>query len=343
MTNLKTQISGRAGIITLDRPKALNALTHDMCLAITAALDEWREHPGVDLVILEGAGERAFCAGGDIAEIYRQGLEGDFEPGRQFWRDEYVMNAALAEYPKPIISFMHGFVMGGGVGLAGHVRHRVVGESAQIAMPECGIGFVPDVGGTLLLARAPGRLGEHLGLTSTRMGPGDAIYAGFADLHVPEADWPLLKERLAETGETSALGEASAPTAPGPLAEAAPLIDQIYATRELPDILAAAKASDTPAGETAHKALSRNSALSMAMTLKLIAAMRAPGTDIRSALRQEYRVAHRIAQQGDFLEGVRAQIIDKDRNPQWQRNIDTLDPAEVDALLAPLGEDELAL
>ena len=205
MTDIETRIEGRAGRITLTRPAALNALDHGMCLAAEAALDAWAGDPAVALVLIDGAGDRAFCAGGDIAEIHRQGLAGDYDSGRAFWRDEYRLNAKIAGYPKPVVSFLHGFVMGGGVGLGGHCSHRVVCESTRIAMPECGIGFVPDVGGSLLLARAPGRLGDYLALTADRMGPGDALHAGFADLFVPAQDWPALKDRLAATGATASI------------------------------------------------------------------------------------------------------------------------------------------
>ena len=176
---------GSAGRITLNRPEALNALTYDMCLAIEKALDEWREEPGVRLAIIEGEGERAFCSGGDIAEMYKAGTAGDYEYGRRFWRDEYRLNAKIAEWPKPVVSFLQGYTMGGGVGVGCHGSHRVVCESSRIAMPECGIGLVPDVGGSLILARAPGRLGEYLATTAARMGPADAIAAGFADMFVP--------------------------------------------------------------------------------------------------------------------------------------------------------------
>ena len=159
MSDLSIRRDGRAGRITLTREKALNALSHEMALEIEKALLAWRDDPEVALVLIDAEGEKAFCAGGDIREMYETGRAGDFDYGRRFWRDEYRMNALLAEYPKPIVSFLHGFVMGGGVGVGCHVSTRVVGESARIAMPECGIGLVPDVGGSLLLARAPGRLG----------------------------------------------------------------------------------------------------------------------------------------------------------------------------------------
>ncbi|MGR3378788.1 enoyl-CoA hydratase/isomerase family protein [Salipiger abyssi] len=343
MTDIRTDIEGRAGRITLTRPKALNALDHEMCLAIEAALDAWRDDPQVALVMIDAEGERAFCAGGDIAAVYRAGLAGDYEAGRAFWRDEYRMNAKLAEYPKPVISFLHGFVMGGGVGLGGHCSHRVVGESAQIAMPECGIGFVPDVGGSLLLARAPGGLGAYLGLTAARMGPGDALHAGFADCFIPESRWPALKQTLAETGDMAAL-DAAADTPPAsPLAAAQPEIDTLFAAGPLVEIAARLEQAEGEIAAPARKAVARNSPLSMALTLEMLARLRAQDSDIRSALRQEYRVSHRAAEMGDFLEGVRAQIIDKDRNPRWRYGLEEITPDLIAGILAPLGADELAL
>ena len=181
MDDLIIRTDRRAGRITFNRPQALNALSHDMALAIHAALNDWRDNPQVDLVIIDAVGDKAFCAGGDIAAVYHAGRAGDHAVGAQFFFDEYRMNAAIAEYPKPIVAFMQGFVMGGGVGVGGHASHRIVGDTTQIAMPESGIGLIPDVGGTYLLSRAPGRLGEYIGLTASRMGPGDAIHAGFAD------------------------------------------------------------------------------------------------------------------------------------------------------------------
>ncbi|WP_417741385.1 enoyl-CoA hydratase/isomerase family protein [Salipiger sp.] len=343
MSDTHIRSNGRAGHITLTRPKALNALSYDMCMEIEAALDAWRDDDTVTLVILDAEGEKAFCAGGDIAEIYRAGLKGEFDTGRTFWRDEYRMNAKLSEYPKPIVSFLHGFVMGGGVGLGGHVSHRVIGDSAQIAMPECGIGFVPDVGGSLLLSRAPGRLGAYLGLTAARMGPGDALHAGFADFYIPEARWEALKSALADTGTVAALEAEAQATPESPLADAQDEIDRLFASDSLPEIKAALDGADGEIAERAAKAVGRNAPLSMALTLTMLARLRSGEDGIRSALKQEYRVSHRIVEQGEFLEGVRAQIIDKDRNPQWRFSIDEVTEDRVAALLAPLGEEELAL
>lgn len=343
MTDIETRIEGRAGRITLTRPAALNALDHGMCLAAEAALDAWAGDPAVALVLIDGAGDRAFCAGGDIAEIHRQGLAGDYDSGRAFWRDEYRLNAKIAGYPKPVVSFLHGFVMGGGVGLGGHCSHRVVCESTRIAMPECGIGFVPDVGGSLLLARAPGRLGDYLALTADRMGPGDALHAGFADLFVPAQDWPALKDRLAATGATAALDEAARPAPDSPLAADAAEIDALFAAPDLAGITAALAAAGSPRAASARAAVARNAPLSMAVTLEMLARLRAGGGGIDAALRQEYRVAHRIMQEGEFLEGVRAQIVDKDRNPRWRLPPEAVTADVVNHMLAPLGAAELAL
>ncbi|MDP3860189.1 MAG: enoyl-CoA hydratase/isomerase family protein, partial [Phaeovulum sp.] len=193
MSDIVTRIEGRAGRITFARPAALNALSHPMALAIEAALDAWRHEPAVALVLIDAEGERAFCAGGDIAAMYHACKAGEFATSRAFWRDEYRMNAKIAEYPKPVVAFMQGFVMGGGVGVGGHARLRIVGETTQMAMPESGIGLIPDVGGSLLLSRAPGRLGEYLGLTGARMRAADAILAGFADIFLPEEGWEEMK------------------------------------------------------------------------------------------------------------------------------------------------------
>ncbi len=205
MADIDIRIEGCAGRITLNRPKALNALTYDMAMAIHAALRDWAGDDAVRLIVIDAAGDKAFCAGGDIADLYRTGTEGDFAYGRKFWADEYRMNAALFEFPKPVVSLMQGFTMGGGVGVGCHGSHRIVGDSSQIAMPECGIGLVPDVGGSMILARAPGRLGEYLGTTAARLGAADAILAGFADTYIPEGDWPALIAELCRTGDVAAV------------------------------------------------------------------------------------------------------------------------------------------
>ncbi|WP_116598541.1 enoyl-CoA hydratase/isomerase family protein [Primorskyibacter marinus] len=332
---------GRAGRITLTRPKALNALTYDMCLNIAKALEDWRGDPNVDLLILDAQGDKAFCAGGDIAEMYRTGTHDDYAYGRQFWHDEYRMNAALAEYPKPVVSLMQGFTMGGGVGLGGHVSHRIICESSRISMPECGIGFVPDVGGSYLLARAPGRLGEYLGLTAARMGPGDAIHAGFADAFVPEDAWPQLIATLEQSGDITAIAAASRPAPESTLAGNQPQIDTLFNAETLAGLVAALRQDGSAfAGETL-KAMMRSSPLSMALTLEMLRHLRDGPMTVRDALALEYRVSWRIMEHGDFLEGIRAAIIDKDRRPKWRHSIADVPADEVSKMLAPLGADAL--
>ena len=207
MGEIDIRQDGRAGRITLTRPKALNALTDTMVDKIEAALTRWRDDPAVDLVLVDAEGDRAFCAGGDIAELYARGTRGDHHFGQDFWRREYRLNLTIAEYAKPIVTFLQGFAMGGGVGVGCHGSHRVVCESSRVAMPECGIGLVPDVGGSKILADAPGRSGEYLGMTGARMGPDDAIYAGFADSYAPWDRWEALKAALAETGDVGVIAD----------------------------------------------------------------------------------------------------------------------------------------
>jgi enoyl-CoA hydratase/carnithine racemase len=339
VTDVLIRIDGRAGRITLNRPQALNALTLAMIHAIDAALQDWRDDPAVELVIVDAAGDRAFCAGGDLAEIYEAGRRGDFEGPRRFWADEYRMNARIAGYPKPFVALMQGFVMGGGVGLGCHGRHRVVGDGSRVAMPECAIGLIPDVGGTHLLARAAGRLGEYLGLAGRRMGPGEAIHAGFADHYVPEAAWPELTARLAATGEPGVIAAFGRPPPASALEALMPAIDDAFAAPDLGTLMARLAASDWGAGVAAT--LARQSPLSMACTLELVRMARAaPG--IEAALAREFRFTARSMTDGDLMEGIRAQVIDKDRAPQWRDAIDDVRPAQIAAMLAPLGADEMA-
>jgi enoyl-CoA hydratase/carnithine racemase len=340
MTDILTRIEGRAGRITLTRPQALNALTQGMVREIDAALAAWAEDSRVALILIDAEGPRAFCAGGDIAFMYETGRRGDFATGARFWADEYRMNARIARLGKPYVALMQGYVMGGGVGVAGHGSHRVVGESSRVAMPECAIGFVPDVGGSLLLAQAPGRLGEYLGLTGHRMGPGDAIRAGFADHYVPEARWPALAAELVATGDLAAIAAAEEPAPPAELEADQERIDDAFSAPDLATLAARLEASDW--GHGVLKGLVRQCPLSMACTLELVrAARRDPG--IEKALAREYRFSYRACSDGEMLEGVRAAVIDKDRNPVWRDDMDSLRPEEVAAMLAPLGHDELVL
>ncbi|MDB2551401.1 enoyl-CoA hydratase/isomerase family protein [Paracoccus sp. (in: a-proteobacteria)] len=329
MDDLNIRKRDHAGRITLTRPRALNALTHEMAVAIRTALEDWRDDADVDLIIIDAEGDRAFCAGGDIAAVYRAGLRGDHRTGREFFRDEYRMNAAIADYPKPVVAFMQGFVMGGGVGVGGHAAHRIVGDTTRIAMPESGIGLIPDVGGSWLLGRAPGRIGEYLALTGDRMGPGDAIHAGFADSYLPEAEWPSLIEDLERTGDATRIVGVAPPSAPLARRDLS-----AFGERRVGDIAAALEKIGQ---EDALKPIRRNSPLSMAVGLALVRTSRGDRR-MQDSLSREYRFTYRATEESDFLEGVRAQIIDKDRDPKWAADASD---AHVQALMAPLGDEEL--
>ena len=341
MSDIQCRIDGRAGRITLNRPKALNALTHDMCLELERALLAWRDDPQVDHVVIDGAGDRAFCAGGDITRLYQAGLDEDAEYGRRFWRDEYRLNALIHEYPKPYIAIMHGFVMGGGVGVAAHGSHRIVTDSTRLAMPECGIGLVPDVGGSLLLARAPGHLGECLGLTGHRMTAADSLYAGFADAYVPEDRLGALISDLVASDDADVWVIIARHAQPAGDSMLAAHMDDINAVFGGHDVIAIRSQLD------AHNALlatfprmaggmAAGSPIALAATVALVRAVRDAPT-METALDMEYRFTHRWLASTDFVEGVRAAVIDKDHAPRWRHDdVAAVPPALIVDLLAPL-------
>ena len=344
MSEIDIRISGRAGRITLVRPDALNALTYAMCSAVERAIDGWNDDGSVDLIIIDAEGRRAFCAGGDIVEMHRRARIGDLDYGRRFWRDEYRLNSKLANSRLPVVALMQGYTMGGGVGLGCHARHRVVCESSRIAMPECTIGLVPDVGGSFLLSRTPGSLGECMGVTGTRAGPSDAVHAGLADHFVPEQAWPDLIDRLTATGDIRGIGRFACPPPPETvLFVERPLIDRIFSLPTMPKIVDALAQDGSDFAAACLKRISGNSPLSMACALKLIRMQRNEPT-MERALALEYRYVHRSVEHTDFIEGIRALVIDKDNSPKWRHaGPDRVDASEVDALLAPLGNLELKL
>ncbi|SEW07831.1 Enoyl-CoA hydratase/carnithine racemase [Aliiroseovarius sediminilitoris] len=340
MSDISIRKEGKAGRITLTRPDALNALSYDMCLAIDAALIDWINDDEVALILIDAQGDRAFCAGGDIREIYEIGQSGDPTRAQNFWRDEYRMNARLFEFPKPIVSFMQGFTMGGGVGVGCHASHRIMARSSRMAMPECGIGLVPDVGGSLILAHAPGRLGEYIGMTGARMAPGDAIHAGFADFVIRQAEWPALKADLIRTGDPSHINEAAIPAIPGNLSAMQPMIDAHFGGGNLGDIVASLRGEDSVFASNALEVLSRNSPLSMACTVEMIHHL-STTRDVRKSLELEYRFVYRALEYSDLMEGIRAAVIDKDRTPNWKHSLDNLPNDAVGKMLAPLGDNTL--
>ncbi len=341
--DIDIRIKGKVGRITLTRPDALNAMTYAMVIAIEHAIDQWRTDDRVEMVLIDAEGSRAFCAGGDIQELYDTGRRGDFEYGRRFWADEYRLNAKIAAYPKPYVSVMDGITMGGGVGISAHGSHRIVTENTMAAMPECGIGLVPDVGGSMILATAPGRIGEFLAMTSARLNAADAIFAGFADHFVAATKLQALKAELTESGKTDAIDQLSTNPEPGNLLARQDQIDRCFAGARAVDILQRLAAEP---GEWAQKqitAVRRNCPISVASSLEIIRRVREV-PDIVTALTLEYRFTFRSMSNGELLEGIRAAVIDKDRNPNWQRpHLEEITDAMVAAMTAPLGARELQI
>ncbi|WP_298260736.1 enoyl-CoA hydratase/isomerase family protein [Bradyrhizobium sp.] len=338
---------GAAGIIRLNRPKALNAMTYEMSQGIDTALDRFEADPAVAVVILEGAGERGLCAGGDIRGLYESSKAGG-DLGKVFWRQEYVMNARISKYPKPYVAFMDGLVMGGGVGLSAHARHRVVTEKTKLAMPEVGLGFFPDVGGTWLLPRSPGEIGTFFGLSGQTMNGPDAVFAHFADNVVPSAKLPALREGLTgvETGTTSAevdkiiAGFTTGETA-GPVAARRADIDRWFAHDRMEDIFADLKRDNSEFAQSTLETLNEKSPRGMVVTLKLLRLAR-HATSLEECLVREYRAALEVFRSDDFREGVRAAVIDKDRDPRWSPpRIEDVTPEMLAPYLREIGADEL--
>jgi enoyl-CoA hydratase len=345
--DLIARCEGSAGIIRLNRPKAINAVTLEMFRDIDKALDAFEADPDVAVIVLEGAGERGLCAGGDIRALWESSkVQGDL--GAILWREEYILNARIKKFPKPYVAFMDGIVMGGGVGLSAHSSHRVVTERTKLAMPEVGLGFFPDVGGTWLLSRSPGEIGTYFGLTGTTMNGPDAIHARFADAVVPSAKLPDLRDVLTKLrrgttpGEVRTLidGFATGEKA-GPVAATQAEIDRLFGHDGMADIVAALKRDGSALAQSALKTLSEKSPRGMVVTLKLLRLAR-KAASLEECLVREYRAALEVFRSDDFREGVRAAVIDKDRTPKWSPpDIEDVTPGMVAPYFAGIGTDEL--
>ena len=332
---------GAAGIVTLNRPKALNALTHGMVLAMKAKLDEWAGDPTVGVVIVRGAGERAFCAGGDIRALAESDRAGT-PYALDFWRDEYILNATIKHYPKPYVALIHGIVMGGGVGVSVHGCYRVADETAVFAMPETGIGFFPDVGGSYFLSRCPGETGMFLALTGVRLKVVDTRYVGVSTHIVPQAQWSGLVDHLA-SGDVPehALATFEAEFA-APLAEYRATIDRLFAADSVETILAGLDAESDEWARATAAVIRTKSPTSLKLAFREMREGRRHAFD--DCMRMEYRMASRVLAGSDFYEGVRAVIVDKDNAPKWQpATLADVNNQSIAAYFAPLDDRELKL
>jgi len=336
---------GVAGIVTLNRPGALNALTHNMVRLLAAKLDAWKADAAVTRVVVRAQGERAFSAGGDLREVTEWGRAGRYQEALVFWRDEYLLNAAVKRYPKPYVALIDGIVMGGGVGVSVHGSHRVAGDKFQFAMPEVGIGFFPDVGATWFLPRLQGEIGSYCALTGERLKTADGVAAGVATHAVRSARFADLTEALCGDVSVDAIVAAFAePPAEGEVMKRRPAIDRLFAGASIEDIFAAlereAKAGGADAEWAAKIAAIVRGKSPMSLRIALQQMRRGKHWPFEECMQAEFRIVSRIIREHDFYEGVRAVIVDKDNQPRWRpATLAEVTPSMVEAHFAPLDEE----
>ena len=336
------RVTGQVGRITLNRPKALNALNHAMVLDMTEALQRWADDDAVKAVVVDGAGEKGFCAGGDILMLHNSGKAGD-DKAWEFWRDEYRLNTLIHTYPKPYVALVDGITMGGGVGVSVHGSHRVAGDRTVFAMPETGIGFHPDVGGAFFLPRLAGEIGMWMGLTGARLKAADCVAAGLATHYCPSGRNEDLIAALeaADLADEDALEvileEHSGDPGDSELAHTRGLIDAAFAGDRLEDMMQRIGDAGDSWSAKQLKVLHTKSPTSLKLTLKTLR----KGADLsfEDVMRQDLRVSSWCLTGTDFYEGVRAVIIDKDQAPKWSAtDLTQVDEAAIEAAFAPLDE-----
>jgi enoyl-CoA hydratase len=325
-----TRHDRRAGRILLNRPKALNALDLDMIRAITRVLQEWRDEPHVHVVLIEGEGDRAFCAGGDIRALRDNQLSGNRAPVDAFFSEEYALNLMLSAYPKPYVALIDGICMGGGIGVSVHAPYRVATEHAMFAMPETAIGFFPDIGATFFLPRLPGELGTYFGLTGARVTGADAVHTGFATHFTPRAQIAQLSDALAQDG-LAALARFANPLPAFTMAPERKALDHCFGANSVTEIVERLQAQG---GEWADKTLSLLRSVSpSALGWTLMALRRGANLTLQQALDAEFALTKTTMRHPDFTEGVRAMVVDKDRKPRWTPSrIEDLDHAAIEKL-----------
>jgi enoyl-CoA hydratase len=334
---------GAAGIVTLNRPKALNAVSLGMVHALARQLAAWADDAAVTRVVVMAAGDRAFSAGGDLRSLYDLGRAGRQAEALTFWRDEYRLNAAIKHYPKPYVALIDGIVMGGGVGLSVHGSHRVAGDKFLFAMPEVGIGFFPDVGATWFLPRLPGELGAFCALTGERLRVSDSVSSGIATHQVRSERFGDLAEALCGNVSVDAtLAAFAEPAQEGPVAAQRDTIDRCFAGDSVEAILAALDADGS--GFATATAATIRTKCPRSLKIALAQVRRGRDWDFDTCMQAEFRIVSRIVAGEDFYEGVRAVIIDKDNAPRWRPpRLEDIPEAEVERHFAPLGAGELIL
>jgi enoyl-CoA hydratase len=334
---------GAAGVVTLNRPKALNAVTHEMVCALHRQLDAWADDAAITRVIVTAAGERAFSAGGDIRALYELGRAGRQQEALGFFREEYILNTAIKRYPKPYVALIDGIVMGGGFGVSVHGSHRVAGDRFQFAMPEVSIGFFPDVGGTWVLPRMPHEIGTWCALTGDRLKTADAVAAGIATHHVKSERFADLTDALCGNVSVDAtLAAFAEPAGEGPVTARCGAIERLFAAGAVEDILRALAG----AGDGWAQATAANIRAKSPTSLKLALAQVRRGKDwsFEQCMQAEMRIVWRIVYGHDFYEGVRAVIVDKDNAPRWRpATLADVDGADIEKHFVTLGDNELQL
>ncbi len=347
MSDLLVSVSGICGRITLNRPRAMNALSLSMVEEMHAALTTWAQDDGVQFVLVDGAGGRGLCAGGDIRAIYDAIIGGQPEAATAFFRKEYQLNYFISRYPKPYVVLMDGIVMGGGIGIASHGSHRLVTERAQLAMPETAIGFIPDVGGTYLLGIAPGELGTYMALTGSRVGAAEAIHCGLADSMIRSEDLQRITVELEACTSLADLEQClrgHAVQAPQGIAqERQPWIDTCFAASTVEAIVTALREHPNAEAKASAEVLMKMSPTSLKLTLKAVRSARL-AHDLASSLRQEFRLAQACEKGHDLVEGIRAAIVDKDRNPKWSpARLEEVTPEMVEACFGDADAEDVSL
>ena len=341
---IEFSVEGTLGRVRLNSPATFNALTRAMCIAFRETLLEWADDPAIGAVVVSGAGDRAFCAGGDIRALYDAHLAGDNTTNMFFW-DEYRLDHAVHRFPKPYVALVDGIVMGGGVGISVHGSHRVMTERTLFAMPECGIGLFPDVGGTEFLPRAPGELGMYLALTGARMKAADAIHAGIGTHYIPSAKIDAFVERLAVADLSGGIEAVDAVVEefsghPGPvqIRDHARVIDRCFSAPTVSDIIDALEAEDGYFAIEAADTMRTKSPTSMLVTHRQLRG--AAGLDFDSVMRREFRMACAFLAGHDFFQGIRAAVIDKDRKPRWDpARLEDVSAEDIDSYFAPVERE----